>query len=1023
MSCVSFSIVFPVACYSSSQAYPGPDSIPESGPLRKLPEVPTANRYNGILDDISVASSDMSSTVPEGHRDHSKYAFVPYRINDQNMRKLEELFAEGYQKQLQAALPKPEFMSRFGFAGAAARKPHAGTGTGIVGEDWQASDSDDEDNEDLRNHDDGSVNSTISSGSRSLAYSASSGGSMSAATVSMGGSVQSGRYSFSTGLSGQGLPVQGTATHGIGMGVHNRQIGKYAGAVLGVPRQDSAPAVTTIAATRDYDSWHQRHGPHENPFYEEATPLTTHYLPTNQRGTVTQFRIGGFGVGAAAHRAVNAASAEPTLGADYPKGGKRDRDEFELTSHSASLTLSQMSDEPLRPGAHLPYGNSEYGPEGMSSTFPHSQLQAVSPSHRMRHGRHHPHTRAIEHSRSLTEESWHGLSLNGVRTDEYDPVTRGGAAVRGPQGVGGTGGMFDTRAPLRSIASSQYGERPSDFLQRGPDPASPSTSLLDVSPTRRVLQTAGSPTRPDPSLTAAVHGPRRGGDALSGSPVHPSTAPLGRRGGLQEQSSGGRSEIDDMLAMLDPLSLSLNAARATGAKKRLNTAGKVGETGSRASWASDEEGDGEGMDSQDGSEDDDQSQDSATDAGFFDSHMVEAPGSKYNEFLMRKKMRIRAEKLIDHNFTRKLFVKKATTAQAQNLIARMESLLQLMDPQSTGFVTWECFARLILAVAPSHLLRADVMAFMAAQTDNDQNQVDYKEFIISGKVMIIDKQRTKKDNLPVMGWLNRQKLYSGDESTHTWQNHIKWYQSRKSKAVVWLMRRATRSMRYSVLLAEAHNFLMNQRKRALAVTYLLELGYTSINSQGLWKEATRNLLKRAMHARRWSQTVAAAQSWLANLAKGVVEQLRIEDELSLSLDDASVASGVSSIESIMRPVRKKQADYSTFYKLHQYNVMANNFLKQRAARALQHCAKQDAVQVALQTHAYRMLMHQLYTESARSWLRMAGERAYKYCMHCDDTLKYLMRRGQHALQYMDRQEAALKWLLNRGKRRDIVALV
>jgi hypothetical protein len=61
-----------------------------------------------------------------------------------------------------------------------------------------------------------------------------------------------------------------------------------------------------------------------------------------------------------------------------------------------------------------------------------------------------------------------------------------------------------------------------------------------------------------------------------------------------------------------------------------------------------------------------------------------------------------------------------------------------------------------------------------------------------------------------------------------------------------------------------------------------------------------------------------------------------------------------------------------------------------------------------------MLMHQLYTESARNWLKMSGERAYQYCMLRDDTMKNLFRRGQHALDYMIRQEVALAWLLNRG---------
>jgi hypothetical protein len=208
---------------------------------------------------------------------------------------------------------------------------------------------------------------------------------------------------------------------------------------------------------------------------------------------------------------------------------------------------------------------------------------------------------------------------------------------------------------------------------------------------------------------------------------------------------------------------------------------------------------------------------------------------------------------------------------------------------------------------------------------------------------------------------------------------------------------------------------MNQRKRALAVTYLLEVGYVAVNSQGAWKEAKRALLKRAMHARRVSQQVIAAQAWLSNLAKGVVEQLRLEDEQAWMLDDeASIASRASSIESVMYPVKKKQADYATFFKLHQYNHMAFTYLTKSAAKAQKHCDKQDAVQLTLKTYGYRMMMHQLYTESARSWLKMAGERAYQYCMYRDDTMKNLYRRGQHALKAMIRQENALAWMIQRG---------
>jgi hypothetical protein len=64
----------------------------------------------------------------------------------------------------------------------------------------------------------------------------------------------------------------------------------------------------------------------------------------------------------------------------------------------------------------------------------------------------------------------------------------------------------------------------------------------------------------------------------------------------------------------------------------------------------------------------------------------------------------------------------------------------------------------------------------------------------------------------------------GESSTLTWKNHIKWYQSRKSNALVWLMRRAARSLRQVERLENAENFLAVLGCQAKALSYLLEVG-------------------------------------------------------------------------------------------------------------------------------------------------------------------------------------------------------
>lgn len=499
---------------------------------------------------------------------------------------------------------------------------------------------------------------------------------------------------------------------------------------------------------------------------------------------------------------------------------------------------------------------------------------------------------------------------------------------------------------------------------------------------------------------------------------HPSTAPMARPGIANRQYGNMNGTISDLISQLDPLSVNIGIGltfiRSSKRNKSLRIT-KILDDGDDGTWVSDDDED-ENFDDYDDDDssiadnngDDDET--GETDIGIFDSNIVEDGHSKsMNYFLQRKKMRIRAEKLLDHKFTKKLFNKKATTSQMQNMIYRMESILQLMDPNGTGFVTWECFARLILAVAPSHLLRADVIAFMNAQTDSNENLIDYKEFIISGKVTIIDKHQTKTDNLPVTGWLKRQKLYSGEESTYTWKNHVKWYQSRKAKAVVWLMRRATRSLRHAIRIEQSREFLLKQSKRALAATYLLEVGYIAIHLQDKWIDAKRKLLRRMIHARKWSQIVDSSQMWLVSTAKGVLFQMEMEDELNNSLDTNSV----STLDTLVQP-KKKQADYATFYKVYQYYALAVSYLKKRGESAINHCYKQDEIQLCLQKYAQKSLMHQMYVEIARNWLVCAGDRAYKFCMQRDDVMKYLYRKGQFALSYLVRQDNAVPWLQNRG---------
>ncbi len=393
------------------------------------------------------------------------------------------------------------------------------------------------------------------------------------------------------------------------------------------------------------------------------------------------------------------------------------------------------------------------------------------------------------------------------------------------------------------------------------------------------------------------------------------------------------------------------------------------------------------------------------------STWTERSTSNPNQFDVRRRNRIRAEKLVDHKFTKSLFTKKASMRDTQNLIVRMESMLQLLDPESTGFVSWESFSRVILAVAPSHLLRADVLAFMDAQTDDTANLIDYNEFIISGKVMIIEGQQVTKNVLPISGWLTRQRSIAGDESTYTWKNHVKWYQQRKSRAVIWLIRRAARSLKQAVRLEDAAKFLHQLRHRALAVTYLLEVARMALEAQDLRIAAKRNLMMRCIHARKWVRTMDEAQKYLVACARNVLLDLEYQDNITNM-------KRLGRIEEMQRleAGKKRQADYANLFKVSQMTAMSLRFLREKAAAALRYCANQDEAINFLQNYAERVQIQLLVKQEARSWLLSCADRAYHYCIRQDNVLLSLMRLGANAYKFKERQEKTLAWLNERGAR-------
>jgi hypothetical protein len=105
---------------------------------------------------------------------------------------------------------------------------------------------------------------------------------------------------------------------------------------------------------------------------------------------------------------------------------------------------------------------------------------------------------------------------------------------------------------------------------------------------------------------------------------------------------------------------------------------------------------------------------------------------------MRGGRRIAANDLMGHEFMRRFFIGSATLSDAQSLVQRLQTVIKLIDKEETGYIRWSEFTDLIISISPQYLLRSNVIAFLEAQADVPSSFIDYNEFIITGKVLILD---------------------------------------------------------------------------------------------------------------------------------------------------------------------------------------------------------------------------------------------------------------------------------------------
>lgn len=453
--------------------------------------------------------------------------------------------------------------------------------------------------------------------------------------------------------------------------------------------------------------------------------------------------------------------------------------------------------------------------------------------------------------------------------------------------------------------------------------------------------------------------------------------------------------IDNMLSKLDPLSLNVNAALHP---KFTDYA--IGEVI--------DDGDGDTLDIE-----------GESGPGFSDemeSLAQSRPGVL--EYEERKKVRLRAEKLVDYSFTKRLFIRgKATVQDAQDLIHRMESIIQMLDKDRTGFITWESFSRLILSLAPPHLLRADVMSFLNAQSVNDEDMIDYKEFIISGKVMVINKDEPAS-KIPIQGWLTRQKMFTNEATTYTWKNHVEWYRGRKSQAMIWLMRYGQRAILLIDKMIIAQKYLAEIGKKARAKNHLISCGEKALYAEELRLNAMRSVVKRCIRARRFLTAKEEANRFLMYIAKNVLTFLAEKNnEGNEQMALMRILKKKKALEDAAEEYKRSRIHigYSNFFNLHQRYQHSHEWLVVQAEKASKHSSRQDECRYWLTDFADGVLAQIKKVEDAYSWLEERANAMLYYCAEQDTVWLSLIRLGTNAYRYLVRQEEALEWLLDRAR--------
>jgi hypothetical protein len=214
----------------------------------------------------------------------------------------------------------------------------------------------------------------------------------------------------------------------------------------------------------------------------------------------------------------------------------------------------------------------------------------------------------------------------------------------------------------------------------------------------------------------------------------------------------------------------------------------------------------------------------------------------------------------------------------------------------------------------------------------------------------------------------------------------------------------------------------------------MALGADALLAQKQRDEAKKHLLLRVRHARTFIRKVKSAFEYLQNVGLGAIKDTEYyekhygekEDPKSAGIDGIDrgpVRQNTMKMKLKLAEIQKqklqailqKKVNYGNLWKVNELQKMCIKKLKEKGAKAILHCAKQDEAYDFLVDISKRTLLHQFKKEKVRRELVMMADRALEFCLLQDQTLLGLLRIGNEKKIWLNNQIDSLAWLIDKGQ--------